>query len=96
MVGYGTISDPDEPKVADGNYIMWRFMIDKKYQGKGYAKPILDKVMEYIRTFPAKPAEKIWLSYEKENERARKIYRDYGFVENGEICADEIVAVYDL
>ena len=39
MVGYGTISDPDEPKVADGNYIMWRFMIDKKYQGKGYAKP---------------------------------------------------------
>ena len=31
-----------------------------------------------------------------QNVRAREIYRKYGFVENGEMCGDEIIAVYDL
>ena len=31
-----------------------------------------------------------------ENTRARDIYRKYGFVENGETCGNEIVAVYEL
>jgi diamine N-acetyltransferase len=38
----------------------------------------------------------VWLSYEPENVRARDIYREYGFVENGEMCGNEIVAVYEL
>ena len=41
-------------------------------------------------------AKKVWLSYEPENNRAREIYQKYGFVENGEMCGNEIVAVYEL
>ncbi|MBQ1402412.1 MAG: hypothetical protein IIY90_03815 [Oscillospiraceae bacterium] len=52
--------------------------------------------MDLIRTFPFGEAKKVWLSYEPENTRARDIYRKYGFVENGEICGNEIVAVYVL
>lgn len=97
MIGYGKLSDdPEEPPVAEGNYILWRLMIDKKYQGKGYCKPILQKAIEYVKTCPAGKADCIWLSYEKENQFARDIYRKFGFAENGQMSGDEIVAVYDL
>ncbi len=45
---------------------------------------------------PFGEAKKVWLSYEPENTRARDIYQKYGFVENGEMCGNEIVAVYEL
>ena len=42
------------------------------------------------------PAEYVWLSYEPENEKAKALYRAFGFVENGEWDGDEIVAVLKL
>ena len=71
-------------------------MIDKKFQHKGLGKKTIDAVMALIRTFPFGDAKKVWLSYEPENTHARDIYLKYGFVENGEMCGNEIVAVYDL
>ena len=42
MFGYGPIpGDEDEPPVAAGNYCMWRFMIDRNFQGRGYGKAAL-------------------------------------------------------
>jgi hypothetical protein len=41
-------------------------------------------------------AKKVWLSYEPENTHAREIYQKYGFAENGDMCGNEIVAVYEL
>lgn len=96
MIGYGKLSDPDEPPVAEGNYILWRLMIDKEYQGKGYSAPILQKAIEYVKTYPAGKADCLWLSYEKDNQHARNIYKKFGFSENGQMSGDEIVAVYDL
>ena len=49
-----------------------------------------------IRTFPFGEAKKVRLSNEPWNTHARDIYRKYGFVENGEMCGNEIVAVYEL
>ena len=71
-------------------------MIDSRYQGQGLGRQPIDAVMALIRTFPFGAAKKVWLSYEPENVRARTVYRKYGFVENGEMCGNEIVAVYDL
>lgn len=96
LMGYGADSDPDEPAIANGNYILWRLMIDKKFQGKGYANPVLQAAIGYIRTFPAGKADYVWLSYERENVHAKNIYEKFGFRENGEMCGEEIVAVYDL
>ena len=59
-------------------------------------KQTMDAAMALIRTFPFGKAKKVWLSYEPENNRAREIYQKYGFVENGEMCGNEIVAVYEL
>ncbi len=96
MIGKGTVGNEDESDLIKENYCLWRLMIDKKYQGQGLGKQTMDAAMDLIRTFPFGEAGKVWLSYEPENTHARKIYQEYGFVENGEMCGNEIVAVYEL
>ena len=96
MIGKGTVGNENESNLIKENYSLWRLMIDKKYQGKGLGKQTIDAAMNLIRTFPFGEAKKVWLFYEKENTRARDIYRKYGFVENGEMCGNEIIAVYEL
>ena len=96
MIGKGTVGNEEESDLIKENYSLWRLMIDHKYQGKGLGKQTMDAVMALIRTFPFGEAKKVWLSYEPENIRARKLYHQYGFVENGQMCGNEIVAVYEL
>jgi diamine N-acetyltransferase len=96
MFGYGSAGDADEPQIAAGNYTIWRFMIDRKYQGMGYGKEALAASLDYIRTLPCGEAAYCWLSYAPDNARAKKLYHSAGFAENGEIDDDEIVAVLKL
>ena len=96
MIGKGTVGEENESDLIRENYSLWRLMIDKNYQGRGLGKQTIDAAVALIRTFPFGEAKKVWLSYEPENTRARDIYRKYGFVENGEMCGNEIVAVYEL
>lgn len=96
MIGKGTVGNENESNLIKENYSLWRLMIDKKYQRKGLGKQTIDAAINLIRTFPFGEAKKVWLFYEKENTRARDIYRKYGFVENGEMCGNEIIAVYEL
>ena len=96
MIGKGTVGDEEESDIIKNNYSLWRFMIDGRYQGKGYAPQILDEVLKLVRTFPYGPAEYIWLSYEPENTHGKNVYLKYGFQENGEMCYDEIMAIYKL
>lgn len=44
------------PYIASGNYYLWRFMIDRKYQNKGYGKSALKEALKYI-AFPFGKAE---------------------------------------
>lgn len=96
MFGYGKTGDPDEPDVAEGNYCLWRFMIDGAYQRRGYGRAALYEALNYLATFPRGNATSCWLSYEPENARAKALYASFGFVENGQVCGDEIVAVRPL
>ena len=86
------------PYFKDQSYLIWRFMIDKKYQGKGYGKEALRLALDYIRTFPVGKAKYCWLSYEPENEVARNLYRSFGFKEAKKLPKgwDEIPAVLKL
>lgn len=96
MIGKGTVGEENESDLIRENYSLWRLMIDKSYQGRGLGKQTIDAAVALIRTFPFGEAKRVWLSYEPENTRARDIYRKYGFAENGEMCGNEIVAVYEL
>ena len=79
-------------------YYIWRFMIDKKYQGQGFGKEALRLAIEFIKTFPAGKSEACWLSYEPENEGARSLYLKAGFVERLDLHKEdmEIPAVLKL
>lgn len=96
MFGYGSSGDPEEPAVAAQGYCIWRFMIDRAWQGRGLGRKALGLSLDYVRTFPCGPAKWCWLSYEPENEAAKALYRSAGFTENGELCGEETVAVLKL
>lgn len=96
MLGYGTSGEESEPQVAKDGYCLWRFMIDKACQKQGLGSRALEKVLEYIGTYPYGPATYCWLSYEPENTVAKALYEKYGFKENGELCGREIVSVKKL
>lgn len=96
MIGKGTVGNENESDLIKENYCLWRLMIDKRYQGQGLGKQTIDAAIALIRTFPFGKANKVWLSYEPENDHARIIYQKYGFVENGEMCGNEIIAVFEL
>ncbi len=98
MIGFGTENDrwEGEPQVNQGNYSLWRLMIDEKHQGRGYGKQAVQLALDFVKTFPCGPAESCWVSYEPENERAKALYHAFGFMENGEWDGDETVAVLKL
>lgn len=97
MIGYDKDDYWDDaPAVADNNYNLWRLMIDKKYQQKGYGRKAIELALEFIRTFPCGKAEYCWLSYEPDNKVAKTLYESYGFIETGDMDGEEIIAVLKL
>ena len=96
LVGFVMIAYDQKIGISKGNYLLFRFMIDKRFQGLGYFKPTMDAVIDFVRTEPAGKATSLWLSYEPENNQARSCYLHYGFKETGEVIENEVVAIYDL
>ena len=97
MIGFDVDSDDeDTPKIAKGTYNIWRLMIDKKFQGKGFGKKAMNLALEFVKTFPCGTAKYCWLSYESDNVVAQQLYKSVGFVETDEKDGEEIVAVLKL
>jgi diamine N-acetyltransferase len=71
-----------------------RLMVDEKHQAKGYGYFGMKTMLETFRTDPRIHA--VGISYEPNNEVARKLYERLGFVETGEILDGEVVAVYKI
>ncbi len=86
----------DAPEIAKGNYNLWRLMIDKEFQGKGYGKEAVRLVLEYIKTLPCGKAKYCWLSYKPDNEVAKRLYSSFGFAETGEMDGEEAIAVLKI
>ena len=97
MIGFGTDEYwEDHPGVAEDNYNIWRFMIDFRYQNKGFGRAAMKLILDFVRTYPCGKADKCWISYEPENTVAEKLYSSFGFEPNGETDGNEIVAVLNL
>ncbi len=97
MIGYGVDDEwGNGPKIAEGNYCIWRLMIDKNHQGKGYGRRTMELALDYIKTMPLGKAEYVYLSFEPENVKAKKMYESFGFSPNGEMDDEEIVMVKKL
>ena len=94
MIGYGTDEEwENPPAVAAHSYNIWRFMIDERYQRKGYGKLALKLLLEFVSSMPCGDSEFCWLSYAPENRIAKKLYEVFGFSETGEMDEGELIAV---
>lgn len=77
LVGFILI-DVDEEERA---YMIWRMMIDKNHQGKGYGKKLVEKVIEIARQ--REDMDVLHCNYVVGNDAMKKIVESFGFVSNG-------------
>ena len=71
-----------------------RLMVDENFQSRGYAREIMNQILDVFREeFRIK---NVGISYEPENENARKLYASLGFVESEEMLGDETLAILYL
>lgn len=67
--------------VDDDEATIYRFMIDRAYQGNGFGKTALRALLDEIGQLAH--VKRISICYEPDNEGARHLYRSAGFVEQG-------------
>ncbi|GAA4298031.1 GNAT family N-acetyltransferase [Anaerocolumna aminovalerica] len=77
----------------DGEYWIYRLMIDKHYQSKGYGKKAMKKLLEIIEQ--DKSHNKIFLGVHKESINAVKLYKSVGFDFTGQIFGKEHIMKLD-
>ncbi len=83
-VGFLMIRDgvPSEDEPIRWPYYLWRMLIDGRYQGRGYGRSALDRLVEYLRTRPG--AEELVTSVIPGEGSPLGFYLRYGFEETGE------------
>lgn len=88
MVGFTMFAFDEEYEDQNDRYWLWRFMIDRDMQGKGFGKLALEVIIKYFRDHGA---SNIKLSTKESNTKAISLYRKFGFRENGEMNGEETV-----
>ncbi|CAM5404587.1 Spermine/spermidine acetyltransferase [Mycolicibacterium aubagnense] len=78
----------------DGNWWIYRLMIDERFQKRGYGRAGLRAVVERMAAITG--CDAIYLGVVKENRTAAAFYRLEGFRETGQILGDEIVMRLEL
>lgn len=77
----------------DGEYWIYRMMIDKNHQSKGYGKEALKILLEIIKK--DKSHNKIYLGVHKESIYAVKLYKSFGFDFDGQVFGSEHIMRLD-
>ena len=72
--------------IEENKCFLWRFMIDKNHQGKGYGKIALTQVIDYVKSF--KVFDDIKTSYVPTEDGAEGFYKNFGFIESEEIIKE--------
>ncbi len=86
MAGYVmVIYDYDEEA-----YNIWHMMIDKAYQGRGYGKAAMQRVLSYIASKPFGNSNHVSLTCAPDNKAAYGLYKRLGFNESGRSDEDEV------
>ena len=83
---YESLEAEDKPHEA----AIYRFMIDKKHQGKGYGRAAFARVLDEIRQDSR--IKKISVCYMPDNPVAKTFYESFGFSEVGRDKDGEMIA----
>jgi diamine N-acetyltransferase len=90
LVGFAMFGRDDET----GRWWIMRYMIDARYQARGYGTAALPGLIDLI--VERHGCSELFLGYEPSNEVARRLYARMGFAPTGEMTGGEIVARLDL
>jgi diamine N-acetyltransferase len=91
-VGFIALVDPEVPgaisrgAIRPGEVLLWRLMIDHRYQRRGYARQALDLVRSHIRG--QRGAVRLISSYVPGDDGPEAFYLRYGFQKTGRLRAD--------
>ncbi len=84
MVGFAMFGVTDVPDENDGStdlrFWVWRFMIAKGEQYKGYGKEAMRLIIKIAKE---KGHKEMMLSTEPANEKAIRFYAGFGFIDTG-------------
>jgi diamine N-acetyltransferase len=81
----GFVMLADDPAAPE--YGMWRFMIDERFQGRGYGRRALELLVEYVRTRPGATA--LLTGAYPGPGSAIAFYEKMGFVLTGEVDPED-------
>jgi diamine N-acetyltransferase len=73
---------------------IYRFMIDRRHQGKGYGRAALERALAEIRAIPE--VKKVSIGYMPENPVTKSFYASFGFREVGLDEDGEMLAELEL
>jgi diamine N-acetyltransferase len=100
LVGFVMISDdiPAQTLAANddivGPYFLWRLLIDRRFQGRGYGAATIDAIVEYVKS---KPNAEVLLTSCKPGEGSpQPFYLHYGFTLTGKQMWGEDLLGLDL
>lgn len=77
---------------ARNQYTLWKFLIDKKYQNKGYGREALIQGIQYLKDKFG--AEEVYTGVKLGNVNAKHLYRSVGFQETGLVENDMVEMRY--
>ncbi len=77
--------DPD-----DGQYWIYRLMIDQNHQGRGYGKAAVVEVIHRIKQIPG--ADEVYVGYKPQNTVAAALFASLGFERTGQMFQGEFIA----
>jgi diamine N-acetyltransferase len=92
LVGFVMLSD----EVGNPSYVsqyLWKLLIDRRYQRRGYGTAALDLVADYFR---ARGADTLWTSATEGNGSPLPFYEGHGFVRQGKTSWGEVMLRLDL
>jgi diamine N-acetyltransferase len=72
-----------------GSYYLWRFMIDAKFQGRGYGRKALNLIIARVKKNPK--AKALTLSVVRAEGSADEFYKTFGFDFTGKVEEGEHV-----
>jgi diamine N-acetyltransferase len=75
---------------GDDEALIYRFMIDRRNQGRGYGRAALSALLKEIRVLGH--VRDVLVCYMPENEGARRLYQSAGFVDEGVDEDGEMIA----
>lgn len=73
----------------DGNYWIWRLMIDREHQGKGFGREAMTALLQRMRQ--QHNCDLVLISFQPDNVPAERLYSSLGFMHTGREVDGEIV-----